>query len=404
MNYSPQEIMQFIAEEDVQFIRLAFCDIYGRPKNISIMPQELPRAFEQGIAFDGSAIAGFRSVVHSDLFLRPDPSTLSILPWRPEHGRVVRMYCNIYEFDGTPYEMDTRYLLCNAIRAAAQEGYRFQFGSESEFYLFERDNEGQPTRKPYDLAGYLDIAPDDKGENVRREICLTLSQMGITPESSHHEEGPGQNEIDFRHSDPLSAADNTMTLRTVVRTVAERNGVWADFSPRPFAGNPGNGLHINLSVHPIDREEASLQPVIAGVLAHIREMTLFLNPSEESYKRFGQDKAPIYISWSHENRSQLIRIPAAGSKHRRLELRSPDSTANPYLAYALMIHAAMEGIRGNMQPPQAVDENLYTADASLLSHLQMLPRSLNEAKQCAKESAFIQRCLPEAMLMEYRQR
>ncbi|MEE1199621.1 MAG: glutamine synthetase family protein, partial [Christensenellales bacterium] len=315
--------MQYVREEDVKFIRLAFCDVFGRQKNISIMPEELPRAFEYGIAFDASAIAGFGDETKCDLLLHPDPDTLMILPWRPEHGKVVRMFTSISYPDGTPFECDTRSLLKKAVEDARKAGYTFAFGAEQEFYLFELDEKNKPTKIPYDEAGYMDIAPEDRGENIRREICLTLEQMGIRPESSHHEEGPGQNEIDFRYSDPLTAADNTMTFQTIVKTVARRNGVHVDFGPKPLEDKPGNGFHINMSVKPCDDPD-NLYHMIAGVLDKIVEMTAFLNPTKASYQRFGAHKAPGYVSWSSENRSQLVRIPAAVGEYRRAELRSPD--------------------------------------------------------------------------------
>ena len=250
MNYSMDEVMQYAKEEDVKFIRLWFCDVFGKQKNISIMPDELPRAFDYGIAFDASAISGFGDEAHSDLLLHPD--TLKPLPWLPENGKVVQMAANITYPDGTPFECDTRNLTRMAMEDAKNSGFEFSFGAEQEFYLFEVDENGNPTKKPYDRAGYMDIAPDDKGENIRREICLTLEQMGIHPESSHHEEGPGQNEIDFRYSDALSAADNTMIFQRVTRTVAARNGLYADFSPKPLENAAGNGFHINMSLHPFE--------------------------------------------------------------------------------------------------------------------------------------------------------
>ena len=323
MEYTVDEIRQFTAEEDVKFLRLAFCDIFGSQKNISILPDELDRAFSYGIAFDASAVPGFGDEVHSDLFLHPDSSTLCMLPWRPDHGRVARMFCHVLRPDGAAFEADCRALLRQAVADAEALGIRFSFGTEMEFYLFRRDENGEATHIPYDNAGYMDIAPEDKGENVRREICLTLEQMGIRPECSHHEQGPGQNEIDFRYSDPLTAADNAVTFKAVVNSVAVRNGLAADFSPKPLMGQPGNGMHINISAKSRDGAEVMPQ-IIAGILAHIAEMTVFLNTREESYHRFGSSKAPRYISWSSENRSQLIRIPAAQGEYRRAELRSPD--------------------------------------------------------------------------------
>ena len=400
MKYSKEEVKQYVVEEDVKFIRLAFCDVFGRQKNISIMPDELDRAFTYGIAFDASAIAGFGDEAHSDLFLHPDPETLTWLPWRPEHGKVVRMFCSITYPDGKPFECDTRCLLKKAVSDAAEAGYTFYFGAEQEFYLFELDEKNQPTKTPYDRAGYMDIAPEDKGENVRREICLTLEKMGIRPESSHHEEGPGQNEIDFRYTEALTAADNVMTFQTVVKTVARRNGLFADFSPKPLPDEPGNGFHINMSVRPDDSSE-KLTHMIAGVLDRAIPTTVFLDPTEDSYKRLGQRKAPSYVSWSAENRSQLVRIPAASKEFRRAELRSPDPTANPYIAFALLIWAGLDGIQKQTELPKPVDINLFKADADTVSELAKLPETLAEAKTIAKNDCFIKAHIPAEILDIY---
>ena len=399
MKYSKEEVMQYVSEEDVKFIRLAFCDVFGKQKNISIMPDELPRAFEHGIAFDASSITGFGDETHSDLFLHPEPETLAWLPWRPEHGKVVRMFCHITYPDGRPFECDTRSLLKKAVQDAAEAGLTFYFGAEQEFYLFELDEQNGSTGIPYDDAGYMDIAPEDKGENVRREICLTLEQMGIRPESSHHEEGPGQNEIDFRYAEALTAADNVMTFQTVVKTVARRNGLFADFSPKPLANAPDNGFHINISVQP-DNASGKLNSVIAGVLAKTVPMTLFFNPTEHSYDRLGQMKAPGYVSWSAENRSQLVRIPAAFGEYRRAELRSPDSMANPYIAFALMIRAGLYGVERHLELPEPLDINLFHADEKTLSSLPKLPASLQEARAAA-DDAFIRAYIPEQILDIY---
>ena len=351
MVYEKEEILQYVIEEDVKFIRMTFCDVMGRLKNVSIMPDELDRAFAYGISIDASAIAGFGGEVHSDLVLRPDASTLCILPWRPEHGRVVRMFCSVHYPDGRPFEMDTRAILANAVKEAEQEGLTFFFGPEMEFYLFRLDEAGSATKVPYDTAGYMDVAPEDKGENVRREVCLTLEQMGIRPESSHHEEGPRQNEIDFRYADPLTAADNAVTFRSVVSTVAAGNGLYADFSPKPLPDAPGSGMHINLSVKASSGADVMPQ-VMAGILNHVYDLTVFLNPVDASYRRLGCRKAPRYISWSSENRSQLIRIPAASGEYRRAELRSPDPSCNPYLAFALLIYAGLDGVRPRLPCPR----------------------------------------------------
>ena len=398
MKYTPQEVMQYIQEEDVKFIRLAFCDVWGHSKNISIMPQELERAFKYGIAIDASAIAGFGDEVHSDLFLHPDASTITVLPWRPEHGRVVRMFCSITHPDGTPFAHDTRGILMQAIADAAKAGCSFAFGSELEFYLFKLDENDEPTTIPYDRATYMDVSPEDKCENVRREICLTLERMGIQPESSHHEEGPGQNEIDFRYSDALTAADNAVTFCTVVKTIAARNGLYADFSPKPIQEKPGSGFHINMSVR--GRDQNAMSHMMAGILSHIAEMTLFLNPTDRSYHRLGSHKAPKYISWSNDNRSQLIRIPAAEGEYRRMELRSPDCTANPYIAFALLIWAGLDGIQKELPLPDESNVNLFTAAQHDLSNLQTLPLSLTTASRIASASAFLREHLPQT-LIEY---
>lgn len=400
MKYSKEEVLQYIREDDVKFIRLAFCDVFGRQKNISIMPDELPRAFEYGIAFDASAITGFGDESRSDLFLHPDAETLMLLPWRPEHGKVVRMFSSISYPDGRPFECDTRSLLKKAVEDAKKAGYTFSIGAELEFYLFKLDEYGEPTKVPYDKAGYMDIAPDDKGENIRREICLTLEQMGIRPESSHHEEGPGQNEIDFRYSDALTAADNAMTFQTIVKTVANRNGLHADFSPKPLNGKPGNGFHINISVEAEDGSD-NLHYMIAGVLDKICDMTAFLNPTENSYVRFGENKAPGYVSWSNENRSQLVRIPAAVGEFRRAELRSPDPTANPYLAFALIIYAGLHGIKNKLELQDFANLNLYKASADELSKFKPLPKNLNEACAIAAQSKFIKDHIPPSILDIY---
>ena len=400
MKYSKEEVLQYVREEDVKFIRLAYCDVFGKQKNISIMPEELPRAFEYGIAFDASAIAGFGDETRCDLLLHPDPETLMLLPWRPEHGKVVRMFTGISYPDGTPFECDTRSLLKNAVEYAKISGYTFAFGAELEVYLFELDEKSKPTKIPYDEAGYMDLAPEDRGENIRREICLTLEQMGIRPESSHHEEGPGQNEIDFRYSDPISAADNVMTFQTIVKTVARRNGLCADFSAKPLENEPGNGFHINVSIKPSEASE-NLCYVIAGILDKTEEMTLFLNPTENSYKRFGKSKAPGYISWSSENRSQLVRIPAAIGEYRRAELRSPDPTANPYLAFTLMIYAGLYGLNNKLDMPNAANINLYKTDTEELKKFKKLPENLCSACKIASSSNFIRTHVPAAILDIY---
>lgn len=400
MKYTAQEVMEYVRQADVKFIRLAFCDAYGRQKNIAVMPSELERAFDVGIAFDASAVAGFGGAVRSDLFLRPDAQTLAGLPWRPETGRVVRMFCDVTHPDGTPSSGDTRALLKRTAAKAQARGLSFAFGPEMEFYLFKNDPDGERTDTPCDSAGYMDIAPDDRGENIRREVCLMLEQMGIRPESSHHEEGPGQNEIDFRYADPVAAADNAVTFRAVVKTVAAGYGLTADFTPKPLAARPGSGMHINFSVRSADGADRMPQ-IIAGVMDKIGDMTAFLNPTNGSYLRLGGDKAPGYVTWSGENRSQLIRIPAASGEFKRAELRSPDPGANPYIAFTLMIGAGLYGADKLLTLPESTDINLYAAAESELAQLRRLPASLREAQSLARESAFIRDILPPELIELY---
>ena len=406
MDYTMKEVLQFVAENDVKFIRLAFCDIFGIQKNISIMPDELPRAFSEGISFDASAVRGFLNVEESDLFLRPDPRTLSVLPWRPSHGRVVRLYCDILTPDGQPFGGDGRAALRAAVKRAEDAGFSCQAGSECEFYLFELDDEGNPTDIPHDRAGYCDIAPKDNGENVRREICLTLEQMSIRPVSSHHEQGPGQNEIDFRYGPMLEAADNLVTFQSVVKTIAARSGLHATFMPKPLPQESGNGLHINLSLYRngqnlfrIGNEHSpESESFIAGILRRVREITAFLNPVTNSYERFGSFEAPKYVSWSHQNRSQLIRIPPARDEHLRMELRSPDPVCNPYLAFALLLDAGMEGIRDKLPlcpPCNGGGHERHSAGR------EALPARLDEAVALARSSEFVRTSLPGILLEHY---
>ena len=323
-----------------------------------------------------------------------------LLPWRPENGRVVRMFCDITYPDGRPFEGDARYVLKKEVEKAGNQGLLFEFGTELEFYIFKNDEKGEPTKIPYDKAGYMDVAPDDKGENLRREICLTLEQMGIIPETSHHEAGPGQNEIDFRYADAVSAADNAITFLSVVKTIAARNGLTADFSPKPLKGMPGNGMHINISVRSADGED-KLNTVMAGIMDRISEITLFLNPGQDSYERFGIDKAPSYISWATGNQSQLIKIPENHGENSRAELRSVDCTANPYIVFSLLIAAGMEGVSEHKELPEPADVNLSNAPVSILQNYKKLPGSLAEARAIALDSCFVKEILPENLISNY---
>lgn len=404
------EVLEYVRENDVKFIRLAFSDLFGTLKNISIMPSELERAFEQGISFDASAIQGFNDVVQSDLLLYPIPSTLMLLPWRPQQGRVIRLLCDILNPDGTPFTGDGRNYLRKAVERCSQMGYSCQIGTECEFYLFRTDENGFPTQATHDNGGYFDIAPVDKGENIRREICLVMEEIGIQPETSHHEQGPGQNEIDFKYSDPITAADNFLIFKSVVKAIAARNGLFASFMPKPIASKSGSGLHVNLSLlmnnrnifemaNPVQKKTAEC--FIAGILNRIIEITAFLNPLTNSYDRLGCFEAPKYVSWSHQNRSQLIRIPSATGEFSRMELRSPDPALNPYLAFALILNAGLDGIAQNQPLPEPLNVNLYTADKDVLNTVPKLPDSLGEAVEIARKSDFVRRILGDAVVDKY---
>lgn len=400
MNKTEQELMTYIEEEDVKFIRLTFCDIYGVQKNISIQSSELPRAFEKGIGIDASYIFGFGGDYGRDIWLHPEPDTISILPWRPEHGKVVRMFCTLTDADGNTIDTDTRALLRRAVRYAESKGYRFHFKPEMQFYLFKTDDNGDSTGVPYDNAGYMDIAPLDKGENVRREICLTLEQMGIKPESSHHEAGPGQNEIDFRYADPVTAADNTVTFLSVVRTTAARNGLYADFSPKPLKDKTGSALHISVSTKSKSGEDVT-DCAIAGILHNIAGMTVFLNPTAESFNRFGKHKAPKFITWSGNNRAQLVFSMTTETGTRCAQLRSPDPEANPYLAFALVIYAILDGIENKRTLPQPTDEFVSQTQGQKDFEPARLPDSLEQARVEAQKSDLIRQFIPSSVTRLY---
>ena len=318
---------------------------------------------------------------------------------------MARFFCEIRNPDGTPFSADSRRFLADTERLLAQHGLRCDIGAECEFYLFKLDENGNQTDIPLDRAGYFDIAPADCGENVRREICQTLEAMGIQPERSHHEQGPGQNEIDFRYSSALSAADNVITFKQVVSTVAARNGLWASFAPKPIPDEPGNGFHINCSIAQADIRadvnESLFQSFMAGVLAHTSEMTAVLNPLKSSYARLGKDKAPSRVSWSRSNRSQLIRIPAADLSHQRMELRAPDASANPYLAFALVMRAGLDGILRGLTPPPPCNDNLLDAPEETAAQYPPLPADLASARRSMAESAFMQQALPAHLFAAY---
>ena len=410
MNTTANEVLQFVKENDVKFVRLGFCDMFGQQKNIAIMAEGLEAAFSEGVSFDAHQISRFSDITRSDLFLFPDPATLTVLPWRPGSGRVAHFACDIRKPDGSEFLFDGRGILQQVVGRGEEMGYAVKIGAECEFYLFKTDEDGEATLVPFDRGSYLDTAPLDRGEDIRREICLTLEEMGIYPETSHHEQGPGQNEISFRFSDALSCADAFLTFKAAVKAIAARNGLAAAFLPKPLKDAPGCGLHINLSLmergknifkNADEGHSPAAESFIAGIMERIAEITVFLNPLASSYERLGAFDAPRYVSWSHQNRSQLIRIPAATGAKVRMELRSPDPTVNPYLAFALIIAAGLDGIEKGAALPPAVDADLYTAGAEVTANLALLPRDLGEAVALARESSFVKRVIGEELLARY---
>lgn len=414
MSYNKLGALRFIEDNDVRFIKLQFCDILGNLKNISISPAQLSKAFDEGIAFDGSSIKGFTSIEDSELFLFPDPTTLSILPWRPQQGKVARLFCDIKRVDGSYFAGDSRYILQKVAHYAKGKGLIFHVGPECEFFLFQLDEEGKPILNPADQATYFDVAPLDQGENTRREICLTLEKMGFDIESSHHESAAGQHEIDFKYDDVLISADNILSFKTVVSTIAGCNGFHASFMPKPFSNNSGSGMHINMSLLKDGENIFSskhneglpviAQQFIAGILTHIKEITAICNPTINSYKRInGGYEAPRHIAWSYKNRSCLIRIPATTTGHTRIELRSPDVTCNPYLALALILAAGLDGIDKNMPLQPALINNAYTMSKEELedAHIDLLPSDLQSALTYMKNSDFVKSVLGEHIFNNY---
>ena len=388
------DVFEFIEENDVKFIRLAFCDLFGAQKNVSVMPDEFKKAAERGEHFDSFRIAGFDDPVYQDLFLRPDLDTMRILPWRPQEGRVLRFYCDVITLDGEPYYLDPRKLLSDTVCECKKKGFKPRIGLNSEFYLFRTDDDDNPTDIPWDNGSCYDIAPLDRSENIRREICLTMEEMGISPEKSYHENGPGQNEIDFEEDSALRTADNFITYKNVVGAISARNGIFASFAPKPLPNESGNGLHLKVSLfkNGINLWKADpdmAESFMAGVLNRMRDITVFLNTKTQSYERFGQGEAPKYITWSMQNRSRLLRIPVINGEKTGFILRSPDSGINPYMAFNVILRAGLAGIDNNEKLPEPVDKSSRHLTESEKELYKKLPLSLEEAVDCAKKSSFL---------------
>ncbi|OPX83455.1 MAG: Glutamine synthetase [Pelotomaculum sp. PtaB.Bin104] len=377
----------------VKFIRLQFTDILGVMKNVAVTIEQLDKALDGELMFDGSSIHGFAGIEESDMYLRPDLKSFVMFPWRPREGGVARLICDVYNPDGSPFEGDPRYVLKKVLAEAAEMGYSMQVGPELEFFLFQIDKDGNPTLDTHDGAGYFDLAPVDLGENARRSMVLTLEEMGFEIEASHHEVAPGQHEIDFKYSDALDVADKIMTFKMVVRSTAQRHGLHATFMPKPVFGINGSGMHMNQSLFK-DGRNAFYNPstpdqlsdiakyYIGGLMKHARSMAAVTNPTVNSYKRLVPGyEAPVYIAWSGRNRSPLIRIPAKRGNSTRVELRNPDPACNPYLAIAVALKAGLDGIKNRIQPPPPIDMNIYhmTVDQRSDLNIPSLPASLSEA-------------------------
>ncbi|EKQ51295.1 MULTISPECIES: type I glutamate--ammonia ligase [unclassified Clostridium] len=413
--YTKEDIIDLVKENGVKFIRLQFTDIFGTLKNVAITDKQLEKALNNECMFDGSSIDGFVRIEESDMNLRPNLDSFVIFPWRPQQGKVARLICDVYRPDGTPFEGDPRYVLKKAIADAAELGYSMNVGPECEFFLFETDENGNPTTNTQDKGGYFDLAPTDLGENARRDMTLALEEMGFEIEASHHEVAEGQNEIDFKYADALTTADNIMTFKLVVKSIAQRHGLHASFMPKPIFGINGSGMHVNMSLYKdgknafVDENDKNgLSKVayqfIAGLLKHIKGVAAVTNPLVNSYKRLVPGyEAPVYLAWSCKNRTALIRVPAARGAGTRVELRCPDPSSNPYLVLAALLQAGLDGIKNNLTPPAEVEANIFamTEEERKANGIDNLPNNLYEAVQFMKESELAKSALGEHIYENY---
>lgn len=407
--YTKDQIIQICKEQDVEFIRLQFIDVLGIPKNVAVTSSQLEKVLTDGMMFDGSSIEGFARIEESDMYLKPDLDTFVIYPWRPQTGKVARFICDVYTPAGEPFDGDPRGILKKQMEEAKKLGYEFNVGNECEFFLFQTDENGRPTTKTNDEAGYFDLDPVDMGTDARRDICLTLEQMGFEIEASHHEVAEGQHEIDFKYADALTTADNVVTFRLAVKTIAKKYGLHATFIPKPIFGINGSGMHTNMSLFKDGKnaffdQAGELQlsdtaySFIAGVLKHVAGITAVTNPLVNSYKRLVPGyEAPCYIAWSASNRTDIIRIPASRGAGTRVELRSPDPSTNPYLCLACCLAAGMDGIKNNLPAPDSVDVNLFksTQEERDALGVKNLPGSLYEALKTMEEDGLVKEVLGE---------
>lgn len=414
--YTKDDIFRMVEEEDVEFIRLQFTDIFGTLKNIAITSSQLEKALDNKCMFDGSSVEGFVRIEESDMYLYPDYDTFEIFPWRPQQGKVARLICDVHTPDGKPFEGDPRWILKKTIKEANEMGYRFDVGPECEFFLFHTDDNGLPTTLSHEKAGYFDLGPNDLGENIRRDMVLTLEDMGFEIEASHHEVAPAQHEIDFKYDEALKTADNIQTFKMTVKTIAKRHGLYATFMPKPKFGISGSGMHINMSLATEEGKNIFADEngkiglsddayhFIAGIMRHARGMSAITNPLVNSYKRLVPGyEAPVYIAWSAKNRSPLIRIPASRGNGTRVELRNPDPTANPYLVLALCLAAGLDGIKNKIEVPESVDCNIYemTPGERRAAGIENMPADLKEAVDCLVADEFLCSVLGEHITTKY---
>ena len=414
--YTKDDIFRMVEEEDVEFIRLQFTDIFGTLKNIAITSSQLEKALDNKCMFDGSSVEGFVRIEESDMYLYPDYDTFEIFPWRPQQGKVARLICDVYTPDGKPFEGDPRWILKKTIKEANEMGYRFDVGPECEFFLFHTDDNGLPTTLSHEKAGYFDLGPNDLGENIRRDMVLTLEEMGFEIEASHHEVAPAQHEIDFKYDEVLKTADNIQTFKMTVKTIAKRHGLYATFMPKPKFGISGSGMHINMSLATEEGKNIFADEngkiglsddayhFIAGIMKHARGMSAITNPLVNSYKRLVPGyEAPVYIAWSAKNRSPIIRIPASRGNGTRVELRNPDPTANPYLVLALCLAAGLDGIKNKIEVPESVDCNIYemTPGERRAAGIENMPADLKEAVDCLVADEFLCSVLGEHITTKY---
>lgn len=414
-HYSKEDIIKFVEENDVEFIRLQFTDLFGILKNVAIPKSQLKKALDNQMMFDGSSIDGFARIEESDMCLRPDLDSFVIFPWRPQTGKVARLICDVYKTDGTPFEGDPRHILKKAMAEAEKMGYTFNVGPECEFFLFNVDENGAPTTNSNDQAAYFDLGPNDLGENARRDMVLTLEDMGFVIEASHHECAPAQHEIDFKYGEAVKTADSIMTFKLAVKTIAQRHGLHATFMPKPKANMAGSGMHINMSLEKDGKNVFAAENgknglseeayhFIAGLMKHINGIVAITNPLVNSYKRLIPGyEAPVYIAWSAKNRSPLIRIPAARGKGTRVELRNPDPTANPYLALAVCLIAGLDGIKNKLEVCDSVDANIYamTKKERRERGIDSLPETLIDAVKYLEKDELIMEFLGEETAEKY---